>query len=51
MANKNITIEISSKEKKLIDIIRNTQFGQLEKVVIVDSEPERIELVTKSVKL
>nr|WP_157677543.1 DUF2292 domain-containing protein [Dehalobacterium formicoaceticum] len=41
---------VTEKEKKLIELIRSTGFGEL-KVIIQDWEPVRIEEITKSIKL
>ena len=47
---KSIQIIVSEQEKKLIDLIRNTQHGEL-KILIKDSLPVRVEEVKKSIKL
>ena len=42
--------ELNEKEKKLIEAIRDTKFGEL-KVVIQDGLPVRLEEIKKSIKL
>ncbi|ATW28891.1 ATP-dependent DNA helicase RuvA [Candidatus Formimonas warabiya] len=41
---------VTDKERKIIELIRSTGFGEL-KIVIQDQEPVRIEEITKSIKL
>ena len=43
-------IELTSQEKKLIDVIRKVQYGEV-KIIITDGTPVRIEEVKKSIKL
>jgi len=45
-----IKILVTEKEKKIIELIRNTGYGEL-KIIIQDREPVRIEEITKSIKL
>lgn len=42
--------EISERENKLINLIRQTSFGEV-KIIIQDGEPIRVEEVKKSIKL
>ena len=44
------TIQLSSQEKALIEIVRNLQFGEV-RVIITDGKPIRVEEVKKSIKL
>lgn len=41
---------ISEKEKKLIELIRDTEYGEI-KIIIQDKQPIRIEEIKKSIKL
>jgi hypothetical protein len=41
---------LSSKEKKVIEIIRSTDFGRL-KIMVQEGQPVRVEKVTRSIKL
>lgn len=41
---------LTGKEKKIIKLIRETEFGEL-KIIIQNKEPIRIEEITKSIKL
>jgi hypothetical protein len=43
-------MELTSQEKKLIDVIRKVQYGEV-KIIINDGKPIRIEEVKKSIKL
>jgi len=45
-----IKMTVTDKERKIIELIRSTGFGEL-KIVIQDQEPVRIEEITKSIKL
>ena len=42
--------ELTEKESRVIDIIRNIEFGEV-RVVITDGVPVRIEEIKKSIKL
>ncbi|EGS30165.1 MAG: DUF2292 domain-containing protein [Peptoniphilus sp. oral taxon 375] len=42
--------EISERENKLLNLIRQTSFGEV-KIIIQDGEPIRVEEVKKSIKL
>ncbi|VFB15693.1 Uncharacterised protein [Urinicoccus massiliensis] len=42
--------EISERESKLLNLIRQTSFGEV-KIIIQDGEPIRVEEVKKSIKL
>lgn len=44
------SIKVSEKEKKLIEFIRKTKFGEI-KIIIQNSEPIRIEEIKRSIKL
>ena len=50
MREAQIRVMVTEKERKIIDLIRNTGFGEL-KIIIQDKEPVRIEEITKSIKL
>lgn len=50
MKEANLKMTVTEKEKKIIELIRNTGFGEL-KIIIQDQEPVRIEEITKSIKL
>lgn len=50
MKEANLKIMVTEKEKKVIELIRNTGFGEL-KIIIQNQEPVRIEEITKSIKL
>lgn len=50
MKEANLKIMVTEKEKKVIELIRNTGFGEL-RIIIQDQEPVRIEEITKSIKL
>ncbi len=41
---------MNEREKKLIEFIRNTEYGEI-KVIIQNKEPIRIEEIKKSIKL
>lgn len=43
-------VMVTEKEKKIIELIRNTGFGEL-KIIIQDKKPVRVEEITKSIKL
>ena len=47
---KSIQIIVNEQEKKLIDLIRETKYGELQ-VLIKDSSPIRVEEIKKSIKL
>ena len=42
--------DINDKEKKLIKLIRDTEYGEI-KIIIQDRQPIRIEELKKSIKL
>ena len=42
--------EVSERENKLLNLIRQTSFGEV-KIIIQDGEPIRVEEVKKSIKL
>ncbi|MCT4564852.1 MAG: DUF2292 domain-containing protein [Maledivibacter sp.] len=50
MSKNQSQILVSEKEKHLIELIRNTGYGEL-KVVIQDALPIRVEELKKSIKL
>lgn len=45
-----VTLECSPKEKRIIDLMRRMDFGEI-RVVIQDGNPIRIEEIKKSIKL
>jgi hypothetical protein len=45
-----ITIEVSEKEKRLIEEIRNYPYSEMN-VIVLNKEPIRIEKIVESVKL
>lgn len=45
-----VTNNISDREKKLIELIRDTEYGEI-KIIIQDKQPIRIEEIKKSIKL
>ncbi|SHH74907.1 DUF2292 domain-containing protein [Sporanaerobacter acetigenes] len=47
---KNSTMELTNRERKLIEIIRKTEFGEIN-IIVQDSEPIRIQELKKSIKL
>ncbi|WP_152806747.1 DUF2292 domain-containing protein [Alkalibaculum sporogenes] len=47
---KSIQITVNLQEKKLIDLIRKTKYGEL-KILVQDSLPIRVEEMKKSIKL
>lgn len=44
------SIELTSQEKKLVEIIRETQYGEV-KIIVNGGQPVRVEEVKKSIKL
>ncbi|MBU5425912.1 DUF2292 domain-containing protein [Tissierella pigra] len=50
MNDKNVSLRLTDKEKNLIELIRNTEFGEI-KIIIQNSEPVRVEELKKSIKL
>ena len=49
-SEKNIEIIVSEKEKTILEVIRNLDYGEV-RVVVTSGEPTRIEEVKKSIKL
>jgi hypothetical protein len=47
---KNPQLDLNSKEKKLLQLIRNTEHGEI-KIIVQDKQPIRIEEIRKSIKL
>jgi len=47
---KSIQVTVNEQEKKLIDLIRKTKYGEL-KILVKDSLPIRVEEMKKSIKL
>ena len=47
---KNACLELTEKEKKLLELIRKLDYGEI-KVVIVNNQPETVEEMKKSIKL
>ena len=41
---------LSDKEKKLISLLRNLEYGEI-KIIVQDGIPLRVEKITKSIKL
>lgn len=50
MEGEKTEIELNQKEKKLIEIIRSTENGELN-ISVQEGQPVRVEEVTKSIKL
>ncbi|MBF8982530.1 DUF2292 domain-containing protein [Lutibacter sp. B2] len=44
------SMQVNEKEKKLIELIRNIEYGDL-KIVVQDKNPIRVEEIKKSIKL
>lgn len=45
-----INLELTSREKKLIEIIRSMEFGEIN-IIVQNSEPIRVEELKRSIKL
>lgn len=50
MNDKNTNLKLTDREKNLIELIRNTEFGEI-KIIIQNSEPIRVEELKRSIKL
>jgi len=50
MSNPSPKLQLSEKENKLIQLIRNIEYGEI-RVIIQDRTPIRIEEMKKSIKL
>lgn len=50
MDDKKTEMKLSAKEKKIIEIIRSTMYGQ-SKILMQEGQPVRVEEVTKSINL
>ena len=50
MSDKKILLEITEKDKKILETIRNLDYGEV-RVVVTGGVPTRIEEVKKSIKL
>lgn len=50
MNSSTVSIRITNQEKRLCELIRTIEYGEL-KVIIQDSKPIRVEEVKKSIKL
>ncbi|MBU5312475.1 DUF2292 domain-containing protein [Tissierella carlieri] len=50
MNDKNLNLKLTEREKNLIELIRNTEFGEI-KIIIQNSEPIRVEELKRSIKL
>ncbi|CAK7056565.1 DUF2292 domain-containing protein [Tissierella sp.] len=50
MNDKNFNLKLTEREKNLIELIRNTEFGEI-KIIIQNSEPIRVEELKRSIKL
>ena len=48
--NTSIEVEVSVQEQKILEIMRNMEFGEV-RLVISDGKPVRMEEIKKSVKL
>lgn len=46
----NKELKMTEQERKLLDIIRNLDFGEV-RIVVTDGKPTRIEEIKKSIKL
>ena len=46
----NKELKMTEQERKLLDIIRNLDFGDV-RIVVTDGKPTRIEEIKKSIKL
>lgn len=45
-----INLELTSREKKLIELIRSMEFGEIN-IIVQNSEPIRVEELKRSIKL
>lgn len=43
-------LDVNEREKKLIEMIRNTEYGEM-KIIVQDKQPIRVEELKKSIKL
>jgi hypothetical protein len=43
-------LKITEQERKLLEVIRNLEFGEV-RIVVTDGKPTRIEEIKKSIKL
>ena len=43
-------MELTAKEKKIVEIIRSTEYGEL-KIIVQEGQPVRVEEVLKSIQL
>jgi len=50
MIEKNLTTELTNKEKNLIKLIRQMEFGEIN-IIVQNSEPIRVQELKKSIKL
>lgn len=50
MDKKELHFKVTEKEKKLIEIIRTTEFGELN-IIIQNNEPIRVQELKRSIKL
>ena len=50
LSDKKILLEITEKEKKILETIRNLDYGEV-RVVVTGGVPTRIEEIKKSIKL
>lgn len=48
--NKQEMIKVTAEEKRMLEIVRNIQFGEA-RIVVNDGNPIRIEEIKKSIKL
>ena len=47
---KKVTVEFSEKEKKVIELMRKIDYGEI-RIIIQDGSPFRVEEIKKSIKL
>jgi hypothetical protein len=50
MKEEDDNITITTKERKIVELIRSTEYGNI-RIIIQDNEPIRVEEITKSIKL
>ncbi len=50
MQNNNGNMKLTEKEEKLIELIRNIEFGEIN-IIVQNSEPIRVQELVRSIKL
>jgi len=50
MDKRTIDFKITDKERKLIELIRNTEFGEIN-IIVQNNEPIRVQELKRSIKL